>query len=53
MLNGKVLDEQTILAAAEAAAAAVEPPEDIFASADYRRALVATLLARALRRAAL
>jgi carbon-monoxide dehydrogenase medium subunit len=51
-LNGKVLDEQTILAAAAAATAAVEPPADIFASRDYRRALVGTLLARALRRAA-
>jgi carbon-monoxide dehydrogenase medium subunit len=51
-LNGKVIDEETILAAAGAAAAAVDPPHDIHASRDYRRALVATLLSRALRRAA-
>jgi carbon-monoxide dehydrogenase medium subunit len=52
VLNGKMLDQQTILGAAEAAAAAVDPPDDIHASPDYRRALVATLLTRALRRAA-
>ena len=52
LLNGYRVDEKTILAAAEAAAAAVDPPEDLHAGADYRRALVATLVERALRRAA-
>jgi carbon-monoxide dehydrogenase medium subunit len=51
-LEGRILDEQTIAAAAAAAATAVEPPEDIHASAAYRRALVATLLERALKRSA-
>lgn len=49
-LNGKVVDEIAILAAAKAAAAAVDPPEDMHASAAYRRALVETLLDRALNR---
>jgi carbon-monoxide dehydrogenase medium subunit len=51
-LNGHVLDETTILAAAEAAAAEVKPPQDIHAGEAYRRSLVATLTERALRRAA-
>lgn len=49
-LNGKALDEMAILAAAKAAAAAVDPPGDLHASAEYRRALVETLLERALKR---
>jgi len=36
-----------LLTAAKAAAAAVDPPEDLQASAAYRRALVEILLARA------
>ncbi len=52
ILNGRALDETAIAEAARAAAAAVEPPEDLHASAAYRRALVATLLKRALQRAA-
>ena len=52
MLNGGVLDEERIGEAARAAAAAVDPPEDVHAGAAYRRALVVTLLERALRRAA-
>jgi CO/xanthine dehydrogenase FAD-binding subunit len=52
ILNGRTLDETAIAEAARAAAAAVEPPEDLHASAAYRRALVATLLKRALQRAA-
>jgi carbon-monoxide dehydrogenase medium subunit len=48
VLNGRVIDAETIKAAGKAAAAAVEPPEDLHASAAYRRALVATLLERAL-----
>jgi carbon-monoxide dehydrogenase medium subunit len=51
-LAGQVVDEPTIRAAAEMAAAAVDPPNDLHASAAYRRALVATLVERALRAAA-
>jgi carbon-monoxide dehydrogenase medium subunit len=51
LLNGKVLDAKAIQAAAKAAAAAVEPPSDLHASAAYRRSLVETLLERALTRA--
>jgi aerobic carbon-monoxide dehydrogenase medium subunit len=51
-LEGRALDEHTIMAAAKAAAAAVRPPADIHAGAAYRRALVETLTERALRRAA-
>lgn len=50
-LNGRVVDEQAILAAAKVAAADVDPPADLHASAEYRRALVGTLLERALMRA--
>lgn len=52
MLNGKILDEAAIAAASKAAAAAVDPPEDLHAPAAYRRALVGTLVERALRAAA-
>jgi CO/xanthine dehydrogenase FAD-binding subunit len=41
-----------IAAAAEAASQAVDPPDDIHAPTAYRRALVGTLLERALQRAA-
>ncbi|MBI2959778.1 MAG: FAD binding domain-containing protein [Betaproteobacteria bacterium] len=51
-LNGRAADEQAILASAEVAAAEVDPPTDLHASAAYRRALVQTLLERALLRAA-
>ena len=51
MLNGRIVDEKSIADAAKAASASVDPPEDIHASADYRRALVGTLLERALKRA--
>jgi carbon-monoxide dehydrogenase medium subunit len=52
VLNGRAIDA-TIIAKAEAAAsAAVEPQDDIHASAAYRRALVGTLVERALNRAA-
>jgi len=50
-LNGRVVNEQAILAAAKVAAADVDPPADLHASAEYRRALVGTLLERALVRA--
>src|SRR5438270_11269868 len=52
MLDGHFVDEQTIAAAARAAAAAVDPPQDLHADAEYRRALVRTLVERALRAAA-
>jgi carbon-monoxide dehydrogenase medium subunit len=52
MLNGRVVDEATILAAAKATAAVVDPPQDLHADAEYRRALTATLVERALRAAA-
>jgi carbon-monoxide dehydrogenase medium subunit len=51
-LDGGILDEATVGAAAQAAAAAVDPPDDLHAGAAYRRALVATLVERALRAAA-
>jgi carbon-monoxide dehydrogenase medium subunit len=47
-LNGRVVDAATIQAAACAAENAVDPPGDLHASAAYRRALVSTLLERAL-----
>ena len=52
MLNGRTIDEATIKAAAKAASAAVDPPDDMHADAAYRRGLVATLVERALARAA-
>jgi aerobic carbon-monoxide dehydrogenase medium subunit len=52
LLDGRRIDDAVIAAAAEAAAGAVEPFEDLHASAAYRRALVGTLVERALRRAA-
>lgn len=51
-LNGRTVDASAIAAVASAAAAEVDPPGDMHASADYRRALVATLIERALQRAA-
>jgi carbon-monoxide dehydrogenase medium subunit len=48
VLNGKVIDEATIEKASQAASAAVDPPDDIHASAAYRRALTGTLVERAL-----
>ena len=52
LLDGRTIDDQTIAAATRAAAAAVDPPADLHADAKYRRALVATLVERALRAAA-
>ena len=52
ILNGSVVDGETIAAAERAAAAAVNPSDDIHASAAYRRALVGTMVERALKRAA-
>lgn len=47
-LNGRVPGAATLEAAAKAAAAEIEPQDDLHASAAYRRSLVATLLERAL-----
>jgi carbon-monoxide dehydrogenase medium subunit len=52
VLNGQRLDEAAIEDAAKAARESVDPPSDIHAPAEYRRALLGTLLARALRRSA-
>ena len=52
VLNGRVIDEATILTTARAAAAAIDPADDIDVPAAYRCALVETLTERALRRAA-
>jgi carbon-monoxide dehydrogenase medium subunit len=51
LLEGHVVDGATIAAASRVAAASVAPTDDVHASAEYRRALVATLTERALRRA--
>ncbi len=51
-LNGKTADEAIAIKVGEAAATAVEPQDDIHASADYRRALTGTLTERALLQAA-
>jgi carbon-monoxide dehydrogenase medium subunit len=52
VLLGRAVDLATIRDASAASASDVEPPSDIHASSDYRRALLATLLERALARAA-
>jgi carbon-monoxide dehydrogenase medium subunit len=52
VLNGRVIDEAAIAQAEAAASAAVDPQTDIHASADYRRALVGTMVERALKSAA-
>ena len=52
LLNGKRLDEDLIGQAARLASGSVAPNSDIHAAADYRKALVGTLTARALRDAA-
>jgi carbon-monoxide dehydrogenase medium subunit len=48
LLNGRPVDAQNVNAAARAAAAAVDPSDDLDASAAYRRSLVGTLVERAL-----
>lgn len=52
VLNGNALTEKLIVSAAKAARESVDPPSDIHAPAAYRRAVVATLLARGLRQSA-
>ena len=51
MLAGSSAKADTIAAAAEAAAAGVNPPGDIHGSAEYRRHLIRVLVGRALREA--
>jgi carbon-monoxide dehydrogenase medium subunit len=50
-LNGNAVDDALAVKVGEAAAAEVEPQEDIHASAAYRRALTGTLAERALKAA--
>jgi CO/xanthine dehydrogenase FAD-binding subunit len=52
VLNGQTIDEATIAKADAATSAAVDPQDDIHASAAYRRALVGTMVERALKNAA-
>ncbi|MDE1974039.1 MAG: FAD binding domain-containing protein [Hyphomicrobiales bacterium] len=47
-VNGNGLDDKAIVAAAAAARAAIDPPSDIHASGAYRRALIGTMIERAL-----
>ena len=49
---GTPVDDAAIAAAVEAASRVVEPPSDVHGSAAYRRALLETMLQRALARAA-
>ena len=51
-LNGHAVDEETIAAVAAAASAAADPPDDIHASGAYRRAILGTMVERALKSAA-
>jgi aerobic carbon-monoxide dehydrogenase medium subunit len=52
VLNGRGVTQERIVEAGRAVSAAVDPPDDIHASAAYRRSLVGTLTERALMRAA-
>src|SRR6516162_8276005 len=52
VLNRRAIDAAIIAKAEAAASAAVDPQDDIHASAAYRRALVGTLVERELKRAA-
>jgi len=52
VVNGQSVDEATIARAEAAASAAVDPQDDIHASAAYRRALIGTMVERALKHAA-
>ena len=51
VLNGQSIDEATIAKADAATSAAVDPQDDIHASAAYRRSLVGTMVERALKNA--
>ena len=48
VLNGNGLVDKAIVATAEAASAAIDPPDDIHAGGAYRRALIGTMIERAL-----
>jgi aerobic carbon-monoxide dehydrogenase medium subunit len=50
-INGRRVDDETIAKAEAATCAAVDPPSDIHASTAYRRALVGTMVERALKMA--
>ena len=52
MLSGEVLEERTIIEAAEAATADVDPLEDLHASAHWRRRAAVAMAAQALRQIA-
>jgi carbon-monoxide dehydrogenase medium subunit len=52
VLNGTAIDETTIVKAEAAAAAAVDPPDDIHAGSAYRKVLLGVMVERALRGAA-
>ena len=52
VLDGRVIDDNTIAAAAAAARSEIDPPSDIHAPGAYRRALIGTLLARGLKQSA-
>jgi aerobic carbon-monoxide dehydrogenase medium subunit len=52
VLNGQIIDEATIAKAEAATSASVDPQDDIHASGAYRRALVGTMVERALKHAA-
>lgn len=51
LLNGQLIDEALIARAQQTASDVVDPGDDIHAGADYRKSLVGTLTARALRSA--
>jgi carbon-monoxide dehydrogenase medium subunit len=51
MLNGRVVDDDTLAQVEAAASAAVDPQDDIHASGAYRRALIGTMVERALKAA--
>ena len=51
VLNGQMIDDATIAKADAAASAAVNPDDDIHASGAYRKALVGTMVERALKAA--
>jgi carbon-monoxide dehydrogenase medium subunit len=52
VLNGRGVTAERIVEAGRAVSAAIDPPDDIHASAAYRRSLAGTLTERALMRAA-
>ena len=52
VLNGQIVDEAMIAKAEVATSASVDPQDDIHASGAYRRALVGTMVERALKHAA-